>query len=325
MSDVVYHSDECIERSSVNGIGIRTIGCEACEAAHLPKLPATIDYRFGAYVDALDDVERVSCVITDPPYSVKTHKGHNSGGAMGGYTPKQMSAARAKYGSQVLRSIDYSAWAAEDVDRFVDFWAPRNLGWFVALSDDNLGPAWKAAYARHGLYVFQSVPIIIPGMTVRLAGDGPSSWAVYAFVARPAHLSGWGTLRGAYVLPKGYSEKLTVVGGKPLWVMQELVRDYSNPGDLVCDPCAGAGTTLRAAVTLNRMAIGSELDEKTHAKGMKYLSKSYMQPLFDEVTARSPLVQTELSFADDVEDDDAATWGEIMNATYSLPGDATNV
>lgn len=63
--------------------------------------------------------------------------------------------------------------------------------------------------------------------------------------------------KGAYV---GGRESKPVVGGKPLWLMAEIVRDYTAPGDLVVDPCAGGGTTLVAAMEAGRVAIGCEPD-----------------------------------------------------------------
>ena len=38
------------------------------------------------------------------------------------------------------------------------------------------------------------------------------------------------------------------------------IERYSLPGDLVCDPMAGSGTTLVEAITLGRRAIGCDLD-----------------------------------------------------------------
>ena len=45
---------------------------------------------------------------------------------------------------------------------------------------------------------------------------------------------------------------------------QQLARDHilswTDPGDLVIDPMAGSGTTLRAAADLGRRAIGVEIN-----------------------------------------------------------------
>ena len=43
---------------------------------------------------------------------------------------------------------------------------------------------------------------------------------------------------------------------KPLPVMYEIIRDYTNASDLILDPFMGSGTTLVAAKQLGRKAIG---------------------------------------------------------------------
>ena len=43
---------------------------------------------------------------------------------------------------------------------------------------------------------------------------------------------------------------------------RRIVVEYSAPGDLVCDPLAGIGTTLAEAALLGRRAVGVELDER---------------------------------------------------------------
>jgi DNA modification methylase len=40
--------------------------------------------------------------------------------------------------------------------------------------------------------------------------------------------------------------------------MERLVEYYSRPGDLVCDPCCGAGTALLAALRTGRRAVGGD-------------------------------------------------------------------
>ncbi len=47
---------------------------------------------------------------------------------------------------------------------------------------------------------------------------------------------------------------------KPVPVLKNLIEIFTDEGDVVIDPCAGSGTTLRAAVELNRSAYGFEID-----------------------------------------------------------------
>lgn len=223
-----------------------------------------VSLRLGRQEDVLAGVE-VDAVITDPPYSKRVHDGHDTAAA---------------WTEDIRRPISYSAWDDVDVRAFVDSWAPRNRGWFVCLSDHGLVSAYEDAFRANGLTAFAPVTVLIPGMTVRMAGDGPSSWTIYVNVARPKRLSRWGTLPGGYTGPPG---ERVHVGGKPEWLMRALVRDYSKSGDLVCDPYAGAGTTLVAAVTENRLAVGAEVDPDTYEVARKRVAKPYTPTLFDQV------------------------------------------
>jgi DNA modification methylase len=51
--------------------------------------------------------------------------------------------------------------------------------------------------------------------------------------------------------------------GQSLAPIKELVGRYSNPGDLVCDPFLGGGTTALACLLTGRRCIGYELDPET--------------------------------------------------------------
>lgn len=201
-------------------------------------------------------------LATDCPYSAKTHAGHDGGAALG------MSARGADYRSRVTkpsggtgerRALDYGAWSAEDVASFVGAWHPLTRGWLGSLTDHVLAPAWAASMEAGYRYAFSPLACVEMGSRCRLGGDGPSQWSTWLVVSRPRsrEWQSWGTLPGAYV---GTTERKDVTGGKPLWLMRAIVGDYSAPGDLVVDPCMGAGTTLVAAVELGRLAIGSEPD-----------------------------------------------------------------
>lgn len=49
---------------------------------------------------------------------------------------------------------------------------------------------------------------------------------------------------------------------KPISLMQALVRDFTDPDDLILDPFAGSGTTGVACRRLGRRFIGWERDPK---------------------------------------------------------------
>jgi hypothetical protein len=213
----------------------------------------------------LDVVPECDALIVDAPYSEKTHAGHDTGTAL---TSKVWTRSNGKQDVAAnRRQINYGHWTHEDVVEFVGAWAPRVRGWMVSVTDDVLAPSWAAEFERHGRYAFAPLPFVAPGSRVRLSGDGPSNWSCWIIVARPRNrtFASWGTLPGAYVLPEGHGGKLPVVGGKPLWLMSQLVEHYSRPGDLVVDPCCGAGTTLVAALRSGRRAIGGDVNAE-HAE-----------------------------------------------------------
>lgn len=247
----------------------------------------TIDLRLGRWQDVLADVGEVDTLISDPPYSERTHRGHDDGtcSANKKRTPAQLESLLAKASAggrgckklrenqgETRRTIAYGAFSPADVEEFVCSWSPRVRGWFVVMTDHVLVPVYERALEAAGRYVFSPLAFVHPGRGVRLAGDGPAQWSVSIVVSRPRG-GGYhklGSLPGAYVLPPkeevGSGERF--VGGKPLWLMRALVRDYSRPGDLICDPCAGGATTLLASRLEERRAIGSEMDEPTHRRAL---------------------------------------------------------
>jgi DNA modification methylase len=48
---------------------------------------------------------------------------------------------------------------------------------------------------------------------------------------------------------------------KPISLLENLIKTYSNAGDTVLDCCMGAGSTGKAAINLNRKFIGIEKDQ----------------------------------------------------------------
>ncbi|HIW33489.1 MAG TPA: site-specific DNA-methyltransferase [Candidatus Paenibacillus intestinavium] len=53
---------------------------------------------------------------------------------------------------------------------------------------------------------------------------------------------------------------------KPVNVLKQLIEIFTDEGDVVIDPCAGSGSTLRAAYELNRQSFGFEIEKEFYAK-----------------------------------------------------------
>lgn len=203
--------------------------------------------------DVLPGLAQVDAVVTDPPYSARTHAGHDASanGCLGAGTD---TATRATLG--------YEALSESDVGTFAALFAHISGGWIVWMCDHHLVPHIQRALGDAGRYVFAPLPFFAPGSRVRLSGDGPSSWTVWIMVARTAAQRAWGTLPGGYVLPSGAKEH-THMGGKPTWLMQQLVNHYSQRGATILDPFMGSGTTGVACVQLGRRFVGIEIERRS--------------------------------------------------------------
>lgn len=252
-----------------------------------------IDLRLGRWQDVLADVTTCDSVICDPPYSARTHEGHDDGARFISPTDPsepRNNATRYALGLKPLRRpLDYSCWGADDVHAFVSAWAPRVRGWFVCFTSHDLCGDYDDAFRAAGRMTFQPLPFLSPGSRVRLSGDGPSSWTCWIMVARPRNqeFQRWGTLPGGYVVPMDKPlgagvERIstTIVGAKPIRLMRAIVRDYSRPGDLVVDPFCGSGTTAVACASEGRRCITSEMDPKTHAIAAKRIARGHTVDMF---------------------------------------------
>ena len=58
---------------------------------------------------------------------------------------------------------------------------------------------------------------------------------------------------------------------KPVNVLKRLIEIFTDEGDVVIDPCAGSGTTLRACAELNRSSFGFEIEKKFYRDAQEYM------------------------------------------------------
>ena len=58
---------------------------------------------------------------------------------------------------------------------------------------------------------------------------------------------------------------------KPVGVLKRLISIFTDEGDVVIDPCAGSGTTLRACLELGRSAYGFEVARDIYQKAQEQM------------------------------------------------------
>ena len=63
-------------------------------------------------------------------------------------------------------------------------------------------------------------------------------------------------------------------------VKKRLIEVFTDPGDVVIDPVAGSGTTLRAAYELGRSAYGFEVDKSFYEAAREKM----LAPILTETT-----------------------------------------
>lgn len=60
---------------------------------------------------------------------------------------------------------------------------------------------------------------------------------------------------------------------KSVKVLKRLIETFTDPGDVVIDPCCGSGATLRAAAELGRSAYGFEIDRNFYNRAKNEMLK----------------------------------------------------
>ena len=58
---------------------------------------------------------------------------------------------------------------------------------------------------------------------------------------------------------------------KPVKLLKKLIEIFTDEGDTVIDPCAGSGSTLIAAIQLNRNSYGFEIDRDFYKKANNWV------------------------------------------------------
>ena len=219
--------------------------------------------------EILPTLGAVDHVITDPPYEAEAHtKGRR------GNTARDGDAA-----FSATRELDFEGITEELRDFSGAEMARIANGWVLVFCQVEAAMLWRdalapARYMRTQIWRKPNAPCQFtgdrPGMgyesiVTAWAGTGRSSWNGGG--AHGVHEHNIARHRSGHMTEK------------PLPLMADLVRLFSNECETILDPFMGSGTTLVAAYQLGRKAIGVELEERWAEVAVKRL-ESQTPPLF---------------------------------------------
>lgn len=226
--------------------------------SHVSNVTPAWDLRVG---DCLDPVAGLAClpdrsvdhVITDPPYEREAHT----------------QGRRIKRGARGVRvePLDFHA-----IDPAVRAAVARELArvarrWIVVFSQVEAVGAWRDALVAAGATYRRTCAWVKPDAQPQLSGDRPGMGYESIVCCHAPGRSRWngGGRAGVYSSVRASTEQHRPnlhMTEKPLGLIEALVRDFTDPGDLVVDPFAGAGTTGYACVRLGRRFLGWEIEPR---------------------------------------------------------------
>ena len=191
--------------------------------------------------------ESIDCVITDPPFTERTHRKHT----------KKVAGGKFSHGVKEFDSFTEKALylSFSEMARLSKGWVISSLDYNHAFKFEDLPPE-NLRQMRIGVWVKKNA-------TPQISGDRPAQgWEAISYLHRKDKKAIWngGGHHGNYVtnIPTATGHPTP----KSLTMLSSFVERFTNLGDTILDPFAGGGTTLVAARNLGRKVIGVELDEK---------------------------------------------------------------
>jgi site-specific DNA-methyltransferase (adenine-specific) len=195
---------------------------------------------------------RFDHLITDAPYEAIMHASKN--GIKGLVRPD---------GSHHWKPLDFEP--IDDIRADVVAWGGQVDGWFITFCTSEGVGRWADCINASPLKYKRACVWIKPDSTPQMNGQGPAQGAehfVCAWAGKGFARWNAGGKRGLYTHCVNNAERTGLhPTEKPRRLMAEILGDFTNPGELICDPFMGSGTTGVAAVQMGRRFVGLELNE----------------------------------------------------------------
>ena len=98
----------------------------------------------------------------------------------------------------------------------------------------------------------------------------------------PKFNNGGGMVFNCMDFPREMGMDKTHPTHKPLPLLRKLISLFTDPDDVVIDPCAGSGSTLVAAAGMNRKAYGFEIKKGFYSDACDNIKRNIQFDMFSE-------------------------------------------
>lgn len=181
----------------------------------------------------------VDHIITDPPYSDRTHNGARSGEMKGG-------------GDHL---VTFKSWKEDQFISFGQSCVYLANRWVILTCD-----LYHAAKAESlGLPVVRIGAWVKTNPMPQITGDRPGQGHETVLIMHRAGKKRWNGGGKSAVWTTNTASKGTVASQKPLQLISKFIQDFTDPGETILDPCMGSGTVGVACKRLGRKFIGIEV------------------------------------------------------------------
>lgn len=221
----------------------------------------------------------VDCIITDPPYSAHVHAKSRRG-----LTVTHVPGARDEISER--RDLGFEHITPEQMQAAAAQFARVARRWVLVFCDERSDHLWRAALESAGLEYLRTCWWRKLGGAPQFTGDRPAVPGESIVCAHRPGRKRWngGGKQGFYSVPTAIDRDRSGLDArvhttqKPVRLMEALLLDFTDPGELVCDPFAGSGTTGVAALRLGRRFVGWERDAECHRAATERLTGTRALP-----------------------------------------------
>lgn len=229
---------------------------------------AGITIYHGDCREILPGLAPLDVVITDPPYSEHVHSKKWIGAALTVAGGKRCGTKHSCLGFDPI-TPNLMAFAAKEFARL-------SQRWTLTFCTLEMVSEWRSALEDAGLEYIRTLVWDKVDSAPQFTGDRPAAGCETIICAHPAGRKRWngGGRRNVFChAVNGEKGDKPHPSTKPATLICELVGLFSEPEEIILDAFMGSGTTLVAAKSLGRKAIGIEIQEKYCEIAAKRLSQ----------------------------------------------------